>query len=551
MAAGLEPVTTNPIEMQIIKLREMQRYFHGTKMAQELKDTGIARWIPEEQEHRAAQTGWIKLNDKIFQPVTRETGHGTTSHGAWYAPKPAATIFNNYMSEGLHGKYALYDAWRAAGNALNQAQLGLSGFHATFIAFDMLTSRIALGMQQATRGDFGKGAANMALGFNPWTWVSTVQKGSALRNAYLNPANASPEMRKAVAALVAGGGRISMDQFYRSNASGSFFKNLTDLKNPDGAWREVVQMFRDTPMTFPLRMVGRILETITEPLMGQLVPRAKLGVFYMLAEDWLRRNPTASPDAVSAAMTKIQDSVDNRMGQMVYDNLFWNHTMKDVAFVTTRAVGWNLGTVREIGGAGVDTARQAWKAARLQKPEMTERMAYTIALGIFGAVLGTVVTYLMTEKGPESLTDLFYPPDGRGGRIQFPGYVKDIVAYGKAPVQTLFNKAHPLISMAQQIAKNRDYHGGTIYNSDTDNIGRAYGEYLLNEVVPFSVKSRQKLEGQGAGRVEQALAFWGIQPAPASITDPARGQAWQARQDKAGLRARAKEDATQGRLHLP
>jgi hypothetical protein len=46
------------------------------------------------------------------------------------------------------------------------------------------------------------------------------------------------------------------------------------------------------------------------------------------------------------------------------------------------------------------------------------------------------------------------------------------------------------------------------------------------------------------------MGFWGIQPAPGSIVNPAKTQAWQERQDDAAYRKRLKENATSGRISL-
>jgi hypothetical protein len=52
--------------------------------------------------------------------------------------------------------------------------------------------------------------------------------------------------------------------------------------------------------------------------------------------------PAKSVGIVRAAMRKVWDSVDNRMGQMVYDNLFYERAVKDIALITFRAYGWQL-----------------------------------------------------------------------------------------------------------------------------------------------------------------------------------------------------------------
>lgn len=65
---------------------------------------------------------------------------------------------------------------------------------------------------------------------------------------------------------------------------------------------------------------------------------------------------TATEEVKNRALRQAWDSIDNRFGQLVYDNLFWNKSAKDIGMVMTRSLGWNLGTVREIGGGLKDLA---------------------------------------------------------------------------------------------------------------------------------------------------------------------------------------------------
>ena len=570
IAAGLAPVTTNPIKMQILKLREMQKFYHGARMADEIKASGLAKWVPatSEAESVARENGWERLDDKQFQPRIpggSVDAFGRVEPGNWYAPEPAARVFNNYVSQGLAGNSTIYDGIRSAGNALNSAQLGLSGYHATFVTLDSMMSRMALGMQQVSRAvtgrdlgqmsratSLGRGVRSIASSVTPAAPIETVMHGSRLRQAWLDPANATPEMRRLADMLNTGGGRINMDQFYRSNASGAFFKNLHDLKNPSGAFRDAWQMVHDTPLSAPFKLVGRLMDTINEPLMGQFVPRMKVGVFSELARDFTDRFPDASPEEVSAAMTKAWDSVENRMGQMTYDNVFWNKMQKDMAFLMTRSVGWNLGTIREIGGAGVDGVGQLWNMAHGRAPELTNRMAYTLAMPAMTALVGGTLTYLLTGHGPQQMLDYFYPPtgtvtNGEPDRLSIPGYIKDVVAYAKAPVQTLLNKLQPLFETAVELRNNRDYYGGIINDPARDNPMVSYPEYLLNQSIPFSIRAMRKDRASGASAGAQALAFWGIQPAPQSIMHPERGEAYQMRDDVRAYRKRARES---GRLQF-
>lgn len=543
MDAGLVPVETNPVKMQLLKLSEMQKFYHGTILGETIKDSHMAQWVPEHETGEARKNGLVKLEDPIFQPRIRSADqYGVNSVGGWYSPEPVARIFNNYVSKGLAGN-PIYDTIRKAGNALTMAQLSLSAYHATFVTLDAMQSTLALGLQQLSRGDIGRAALSVAK--TPFAIIPTVRAGARLRQMYLtDQSSLPPEARKLVNALTTAGGRIAMDGFHSADQSGAFFKNLGDVSrlftNPGDIGRDIAGMFKATPWTAVPRIAGRLAESLMQPIMGGLVPRAKLGVFYNMAEDFMRRNPEATQPELAAEMTRIWDSVDNRMGQMVYDNLFWNKTTKDLAFISTRSVGWNLGTIREIGGAGVDAVTQLANLRKMQKPELTNRMAYTIAMPLVLGSVGAALTYLNTGHGPQSLKDYFFPPDGKGGRLQMPGYIKDVIEYSKDAVQTIANKANPLISMLQQLHANRDYYGGIIHYAPVESTAPAYLRYLMNTAKPFSITGAQRLNAAGAGYGEQARAMLGFVPAPQSITAPERGEAFQARSDMLAYRRREK-----------
>jgi hypothetical protein len=323
-------------------------------------------------------------------------------------------------------------------------------------------------------------------------------------------------------------------------------------------------MWRDAPVPIqkvigtPLRIAGRVMETVSEPLMGVFVPRAKAGVFAALAENWERQHPNATPEERSAAMIRFQDSVDNRMGQLRYDNLFWNKTLKDLAFVMMRSVGWNLGTVREIGGSAVDAGKFVTDVARGRAPAFTTRMAYTMAMPMVVGLYGSLLTYLATGKPPQQMLDYFFPPTGNtdeNGQVErrmIPSYVKDVIDYMKHPIQTALNKTHPLLETGAELVSNRDFRHGSIYDPTRDRGPiQAYGDYLINQAIPFSWRGWSRLNADKAPMLDQMLAFWGIQAAPKAIVAPEREEAFQRRDDAAAYRRRMKESDRINILNSP
>jgi hypothetical protein len=131
------------------------------------------------------------------------------------------------------------------------------------------------------------------------------------------------------------------------------------------------------------------------------------------------------------------------MGQLVYDNLFWHRTIKDIAAISTRSLGWNLGSFREILGGVKDVSSEAGKAFKGQRPDMTSRIAYVLALPAVTATYGALIGYLAGHK-PKELKDYFFPVvDDAGNRVSLPSYMKDIYSWGHNPLTAAGHKANP------------------------------------------------------------------------------------------------------------
>jgi hypothetical protein len=481
---------------------------------------------------------------------------GWRDMGRWYAPAETAKVFNNYVSKGLSGD-AFYDGIRSAANFLNQAQLSLSGFHIFFTTMDTMISRTALGVEQALRGELGRGSANIAKGMLPLSAVETYFKGRKLGKAYMDPAGATPEMRRIVEGLTAGGGRIKNDKFYQITEGGGAISGikglLADWKSGEFTERMASQ-FKETPfrsvLELPFKVAGKVIQSVTHPIMEEIVPNQKLGVFYDLAQDYLRRNPTASTQQLRSEMGKIWDSVDNRLGQMVYDNVFWNKTGKDLAFIGIRSVGWNLGTVRELGGAVNDAARAVASLRAGDTAEFTHKMAYAISMPVVTALYGALLCYLYTGKGPQSITDYFFPPTGKMNdkgfpeRVTVPSYVKDVLEYNRDPYQTVVNKANPVWGAMLGLYNNRDFYGGEIVDKDGDAINQTvdYLKYFGEQAVPFSIRSAEKMSrSQGSTWGSVLGSFGGLQAAPGFITQPELYEAYELRKQKIAKRKKARE----------
>ncbi|HEY1858702.1 hypothetical protein [Acidocella sp.] len=559
IAHGLKPVTDNPIEMSLMQLHQMDRFITARDVFDEMKDEGLAVQVPHNER---PPPGWIPLDDKIAR--------GGNAH--YYAPEPAATIVNRALSSGLSGQ-PIYDTIRSAGNMMNSAQLGLSGFHALFVMADAATSRVAKGVKQISRGEPGeivRGLGNL-LGRQSSAPVENYLTGRKVLNQYLGRGTYGPEMEKIVNALVAGGGRAKMDSFYRGSPAGSFWQafrgSLMKSSGRQTLGQDLSEMFRNAApikvggmqiapgqVRAAAELVPRVMDTIMAPLMEDFVPKMKLGVFYDLMSDELRVNPAMSQKQLRQVAGRIWDSVDNRLGQLAYDNMFWNRTMKDIGHVAVRSLGWNLGTLRELGGGAADLAKTPIKG-RAESPggskQLTDRAAYVVAMPIMTAMMGALYQYIKTGKGPQEFKDYFFPQtggkDAQGGpeRVSMPGYLKDAVEWAKQPEQTAINKIHPLWSTVYNMMNNQQWNGAAITDTRQGQPVQGikdYGRYLMDQFSPISVKPQTGMQNSKVSGPEQ---FFGIRQAPYAIREPERAAGYDRKVISRKVKLKHKMDARQ------
>lgn len=460
---------------------------------------------------------------------------GILVKGYWAAPKEVARIINRQLSPGL-GHNKTYKGFRWVFNLVNQAQLGLSGFHWAFTNLDAMISRGALGFYELAQGDVAEGSWNVLNGLSPLTPFQNVYRGHQIMKAAMGETAASiPDVGRVVTA----GGRFKQESIYHTEAC----KKLSRaLKQGD-------------ILKFAGNLLPAFFELTSKPLMEWWVPRQKLGVFALLAQYEVKRlGEDADPVAVRHALARAWDSVDNRMGQLVYDNLFWNRTAKDCLMLAVRSLGWNIGDLRELGGGLYDlamigrrigsprgggsgrdgsggpddpgnTGRPA--AVDLRDPAMTHRMAYGLYMAFGVAVIGAMINYLLTGRGPRELRDYYFPrtgaknTDGSDERLSLPSYVKDCVAYKEHPLTTVGHKLHPALWEAYYMGRNADFFNVQIHNPEDPFFKRRLDDakHVAGVLLPFSLREVVSAPRNPGTKIPKFAPALGITRAPAYVTE--------------------------------
>ena len=527
---GLVPVSWNPAEMTMLKVRDMERYVMAHETLNELKKSGIVIF-----SNQGKPEGFQKIDDKIGTVQKMNEDGSFSVIGNYYAADNAARVINNYLSKGLWGNVA-YDAFRGLTNTLTQVQLGLSAFHLGFTTLDATISTVANGLDHVFQGNILDGLKGIAQ--FPIAFIANPVKGDKLlKSWYGNPS--SPEMEQIAKYMEMAGGRAQMDKFYSNNFADKIRENIKNQKL----------------LTAGLEIPLSIVQWASKPILEYIVPRQKMGVFVDMSREIVKNHPDYTPEELRKALQNAWSSVDNRLGQLVYDNIFWNKAVKDVAMASVRAVGWNLGSFREIGGAPVQAAKLVWNAAHGKKTAETHKISYLIALVGIHMLTSSIFQYLMTGEAPKELEDYFFPRrggvDSKGDprRVSLPSYWKDIYAYSQNPIGTATNKLSPVFGIAAQIINNKDYYGTKIINKDdpTFQKGVDYLKYFGTQFIPFGIRNFQKEESRQP--IDYILPEIGITPAPHDLTmTKAEKRAYEIMQEKLPIGGRTKENAEKSKM---
>ena len=387
----------------------------------------------------------------------------------------------------------------------------------------MMSSTVGLGLKKLmTRGQFVSGLVDIGT-FSVSPFVN-MWEGTRIKKAYRQQIDKiqDPKLRAKVETIVRAGGRERIDVFYYNQQLKALEKTFKGIiKDRDlGTLVDIAKL--------PFHLTGALFEVLAKPIMEWYVPTGKLGLFSKLAEYEMERAERGeiTDEQLTDRLCAVWDSVDNRMGQLVYDNLFWHKAFKDSLMLGIRSVGWNLGSWREYAGAGVDLLTVNQRMKRGDK-FLSHKMAYAIGALIVYSILGAVIQYLLTGKEPEEPKDYFFPktgrknPDGSDERLSLPTYAKDIYSYSQRPMQTARNKVHPLVGLVHDQVTNKDFFnveidpkGDGVYKSMIDR-----ANYTINYAKPFSFKNYEKMQRtEESGLRSWAVSITGIVSAPSYVT---------------------------------
>ena len=506
LKAGLDLIDTNPERLALRRDFDSARLTTQQTFVNELVKQGLA----EKTERRG-----LYPNRTILQ----------APDGFSYAlPKDVAAVVNNaFFQKSLWEDQTLigkgFRGLMAAKNLFIPVKLGLSLFHPVHI----------VGIDNAARlANIIESLKDKDLSFQDAAILAVKSQGNFVRprgkqfldayNRYGFDDTLPEDMKQSVQMMIDGGFNPNREGAWKT-ASADGFKRAVTQGNYPGA---------------VIRGVPALLHSLQKPIFDLWIPRLRAAGFDVRARELMRTRPELANDPVQRAveLRKIGKEIDNQYGEMNYSTLFWNRYMRDVGVGSSLSMGWNLGFVREFGGAAIDYAKSAKQLATMKRPEITNKMIFTAAYTAQAMLFGGLMTWALTGKPPTQFLDYFYPKtghkneDGSDERLSTPYYTreyfmavshlqKDGLVGGMASM--LAGKGNPLFSPLINLYQNKDFFGYEIHDPHSPYIQQAeqIAGFLGKEAMPISVASGIASHASTTAKI---ASYAGFNPAPRYIT---------------------------------
>jgi hypothetical protein len=490
---GGVPVSTNPQRLFELSQADALKWITAQRMWQSLKQNGFAKFA---QRGQPIPDGFVPLQDNIARVMFRaKSGEGMIEPGQWVVNSNAGRILNNYLSRDLIRETAAGKGLLAWKNLSTAAELSLSPFHWINMTFASIDTQISRGLRKLSTGDVAGGLKDIVT--SPAAPYTTSRLGGSvlryMKNAdeFLKTTRGEdfiqqvPEAREAINDLFAAGGRIRMHEDYQTSMNEAF-RDAIAKNNPIGA---------------AVRAVPAFVETVNKPLFDSFIPRLKVGAFLKDYGQLIKEN---AADLANGKTSKPRlarqawDRTENIFGELNWDSLFLNRTFKTLIQTGLRSATWQLGNLRQLasGFAGLSD---------LTKGKLNPDTAWAASVVMRTAIMGSLITRVLTGHWPTQLIDCFYPKtggvDSRGkpNRMAMPGYFNTDYRLVTQPGQTARGALSSPMGRTSDVLANKDWRGQQIYDPTASTIAKAGAVAKYMTPVPFSVTNFQRaMESSGS-----------------------------------------------------
>lgn len=517
VAAGFKPLYRNPEEIMLARQ-------HASDIAE------MREGIMKELE----RYGLATLKKKGQKPPAGSTPRRAPS-GQWYnIGNQAQAILHNafdtpslWSMKGVGGD--VFRGWMAIKNRIVPARLGLSAFHGLHVLHIDNAAATSRAYEEMLAGHRSAGSMLLEAGKSFLLYKSLYENpklGGRLLKVWKGQVpvqDLTGYDKQALQFMLEGGFIPEMSAQYRTSASESFMRAIRERAPLKAAWH----------------LPWAILAQLQRPLMEIWIPNLKAASYIKDVQTALLLDPSLINDPLKRqlAFRRIAKSIDNRYGEMAYSTLFWKRYLKDLAVANTLSLGWNLGFIREYGGGAMDLGqfvRRTGKIQRIREGQL-HRPLFLAAYTSSALAYGGLMTWALSGKFPESLTDYVFPQtgetdaSGQPQRVNTMFYTREFASIYKhmedqGVVEGLghlvASKSSGVAGLLGEWASGVNYFGQEIRDPDASGFKKLQQTlaYTLGSLEPISLKSIQQQSGEKPVK-EAVLSLAGFSPVAKYLSD--------------------------------
>jgi len=267
------------------------------------------------------------------------------------------------------------------------------------------------------------------------------------------------------------------------------------------------------------------------------IPSIKVASYLKEVQTALESDPTLVTDQQRRQIMfhKLAKSVDNRHGEMVYKTMFWNKWVKDLAVVNLLSLGWQMGFIREYGGAVGDLKDLATKQGDVPakiRAGLLDRPLFVTFYTLQSLMYAGLLTWALSGEPPEEWKDYIYPkdggenPDGSPRRVNTMFYAREFAAITEHIKQegvmgglghTIANKASGIFGLAWQSYSGVDDFGKEYRDPNGEFFEKLSQtlDFVMSEMTPISVGG---IKEEGANAKSLIMNVSGFSKAPGYAT---------------------------------
>lgn len=555
---GGVPVSYNPQTLMELSYIDSMKYITAQRMWSGLKDIGLRKFVKMGDK---IPDGFRSISDPIASDYFPSSS-GQDS-GRWVVEDSTARLLENHLSRDYIRESELGRGLVGLKNLQTMVELGFSGFHATFEGVESIGSQIGLGLREFANIGILKGepkflARGLAKGVtSPIAPFTTSRLGGSVIRYIKSPQDFIKTTRGAsfiksfpgaatlIDDLFMGGGQIKMNEGYRTQ----WYQAMKD------SWKEG---------NYPgaaLRALPAGSERLMLPLFDKFIPRLKMGTFLQEYSTALVENEKAlnlgkltRPELAR----KTWDFVEDRFGEMNFDNLFWDNTFKTATQVMFRSITWKLGNLRASLGAVPQQGIEVGKSLLNKKvPKLSPKMAWLGGMSITTVAMASIISKSTTGKYPwewakedpktNIVKEVVFPrisATDPSKRISTPTYWKDMFHLQHDPKGYISSSLSSTIGDFSDVWRNKDFQGNWVYDPNDPLHKKALDVIKYFFPTPFSLQQGYKSYKQGKPFLGETVeGFIGLTKAPFYIREPEKTKAHEEIERKKQIRKKLRKEA--------